>query len=391
MTFKKLMSRPPVGAIDAAVPKGNADETWIIFQTIRDAAPTLGLKPKVIQTLAAMISCLKPGRGTVCFASTRELMRRLAGVSERTIRRHVSDLVAIGILERRDSPNFKRYVSRGASPADTIAFGFDLKPMVESRDRWSHALNEHNRSMLERRHLITIVKDLISRLEGENVAPAALAEARLRVRRKLTADDLRDLRNSLNALTPVSAVRPAEDAATDKGKSALPCTEFKHVTKTMETDDPSEMSDTGGHNDRNHSKSKIEDKDKNSLNQHASPHRTELKSLLGKLAIACQDALDFAEKPPRTENDMIALGHMLAPMIGIKPALQEEARTSLGALPAAISVMLMVRIHGRVRNMEAYFRSLVSGRRRISFEPLTLLDRLAQRAGSPSVAQFAGE
>ncbi|WP_435171247.1 plasmid replication protein RepC [Falsirhodobacter sp. 1013] len=383
MTFKKLIQRSHPGANDVAVPKGNSDQTWAIYQMIRDAAPSLGLKPKVMQTLAAMISCLRQGRGTICFASTRELMRRLAGVSERTIRRHVMDLVEIGILKRRDSPNCKRYVSRGTSSGDSIAFGFDLQPMIDARDRWLGALELHNRNALECRHLATQIKDLLARLEKEDVDPGMLADARKCVRRKLPVDQLRELRDRLRAFLSKLIEKTIGDGASQRAPIPLPRPESQADIDLSGAEGPAKMAGSGGQNDRDHSRSKTEEIDKKGSNASSVWTQGEVATLLEKLSSACPDALCFAERPLRTESDIVLLGRQLAPMIGIRSALHDEASSNLGAIAAAVSVMVMVNMHGRIRNMEAYFRSLISGKRRESFDPFSLLDRFAT-ASKPS-------
>jgi len=383
MTFNKLIQRPYPGANDGTVPKGNSDETWAIYQMIRDAAPSLGLKPKVMQTLAAMISCLRRGRGTICFASTRELMRRLAGVSERTIRRHVLDLAEIGILERRDSPNCKRYVSRGTSSGDSIAFGFDLQPMIDARDRWLGVLELHNRNALECRHLVTRIKDLLARLEKEDADPDMLADARKYARRKLPVDQLRELRDRLQAVLSEHIEKAIGNGASELAPPPLPYHASPADINLPGAHVPAEMAGSGGQNGRNHSKSKTEEIDKKGTNASYVWTRGEIATLLGKLTSACPDTLCFAERPLRTELDIVLLGRQLAPMIGIRPALLDEASSNLGAVAAAVSVMVMVNMHGRIRNMEAYFRSLISGKRRGNFDPFTLLDRFAA-ASKPS-------
>ncbi|WP_410217071.1 helix-turn-helix domain-containing protein, partial [Paracoccus sp. (in: a-proteobacteria)] len=122
------------------MPNGTAEDVWSIYRTIRDAAPELRIKPKVIQTLAALISCLKPRRGMICFASNSELQRRLAGLSEKTIRRHIKELADAEIVRRQSSPNGKRYCTRDPESGAAEAYGIDLSPMVENAKRWQDAL-----------------------------------------------------------------------------------------------------------------------------------------------------------------------------------------------------------------------------------------------------------
>ena len=47
-----------------------------------------------------------------------------------TLRRLLAVLVEAGLIVRRDSPNGKRYARKGRGGEITLAFGFDLAPLV---------------------------------------------------------------------------------------------------------------------------------------------------------------------------------------------------------------------------------------------------------------------
>ena len=102
-------------------------ERHIVIETLRNAAPRLGLSASVIATLDAMLSCLAPKRNHhTVFASNATLTFRRNGISERTIRRHAATLQELGLLVRRDSPNRKRYTKHSRNEGKALRFGFDL-------------------------------------------------------------------------------------------------------------------------------------------------------------------------------------------------------------------------------------------------------------------------
>ena len=121
---------------DNAIP-----ERHIIINTLRNAAPMMGLKASVIATLDAMLSCLPPKRNHhTVFASNLTLTFRRNGISDRTIRRHAAVLQELGLLIRRDSPNKKRFSRHNSHEGKSLRFGFDLSPLFERlQDIATHA------------------------------------------------------------------------------------------------------------------------------------------------------------------------------------------------------------------------------------------------------------
>ena len=94
--------------------------------------------------------------------------------------------------------------------------------------------------------------------------------------------------------------------------------------------------------------------------------------------------MEFALEPVTTWDAADRHARLLAPMIGIDPTLLNQARERLGLRDAAITVLAMVQLQPRIRNMQAYFRSLVTGKRSVRFSPVALLNRLV--AGSSALS-----
>ncbi|MBZ4691246.1 MAG: plasmid replication protein RepC-5b [Cereibacter sp.] len=345
-----------------AVPGGGADPIWNIYRTLRDAASAFGLKPKVMQTLAALLSCLKPGKGTICFASNNELQRRLAGVSDKTIRRHIAELAAAGVLQRHDSPNGKRYSSRDPLSGEVEAYGIDLSPMIQKAPLWESALAELDIESGRIRHCRTKLLARLARIDAHGDIQIDTDAIRKILRRKsVTCQDIEGLLDA------------AEKALGSVEDSALPS------SKTAATADPSEqpqMSASGGQNDRDHSMSETEDKETDCSQANGATTSTTVGEVLGKLHRACNDAMQFALEPIGSWQGIHRHAKMLAPMIGIDQSLIEAARMRLGDDQAALSIIAMVQLQPRVRNMQAYFRSLITGRRSKGFNVARLLDKL---------------
>lgn len=108
---------------------------WKIFQAITEAKDKLGLPDRAIAVLHALLSfhqetTLTAGDPLIVFPSNEKLCSRAHGIAPATLRRHLAALVEAGIVIRRDSPNGKRYARRGMDGEVSLAFGFELTPLV---------------------------------------------------------------------------------------------------------------------------------------------------------------------------------------------------------------------------------------------------------------------
>ncbi|HRE22172.1 MAG TPA: plasmid replication protein RepC, partial [Rhabdaerophilum sp.] len=108
---------------------------WKVFQAITEAKDKLGLPDRAIAVLHALLSfhqetALTAGYPLIVFPSNEKLCSRAHGIAPATLRRHLAALVEAGIVIRRDSPNGKRYARRGMDGEVSLAFGFELTPLV---------------------------------------------------------------------------------------------------------------------------------------------------------------------------------------------------------------------------------------------------------------------
>lgn len=370
MTFQRAIPRAGGLAMSPAALAGRADETWVIFRVLRDAAPRLGIKPKVVQTLSALLSCLKPDRGMICFASNAELQRRLAGVSDKTIRRHLAELAEAGVIQRRSSPNGKRYSTRDPQSGAVEAYGIDLSPMIENRERWSNALAEAELDKAHMRHLRTKILARLAWIDdrGNDGIDTNVARKMLR-------------RTSLTPALLAGILAELDNRISEEDERHPPYPSDAPETKESQTDP---MTATAGQNDRHSLKSNTENHESD-LHEEAEKRDEDCEQgMLVKLQRACPSAMEFALEPVTTWDAADKHARMLAPMIGIDHALLTKARERLGLREAAITVLAMVQLQPRIRNMQAYFRSLVVGKRSVRFDPITLLDRLV--AGSSALS-----
>ncbi|WP_075293092.1 plasmid replication protein RepC [Pararhizobium arenae] len=116
--------------------RGKKVSKWKVFNDIGEAKDMLGLQDRSITLLQALLSFYPSDElsdedgGLVVFPSNNQLSLRAHGIAGTTLRRHLSALVDAGLIERRDSPNGKRYAHRGRGGEIEAAFGFSLAPLL---------------------------------------------------------------------------------------------------------------------------------------------------------------------------------------------------------------------------------------------------------------------
>ena len=335
----------------------DAPQRHVIIETLRTAAPLIGLGAPVLATLDAMLSCLPPKRNHhTVFASNATLTFRRNGISDRTLRRHAARLQEAGLLIRHDSPNGKRFSRHNAQDGKTLRFGFDLSPLFARLQEIAALAAE----ALQRQDEIAYLRCKIraaasSMLDIDPEHPQAL-EARRALRRNLTVVECQSL---------LSALDDSNVQAEDDGDMTL--------------GDTLRMTANDGQNVRHHHKSKKEniEKEAETEPQALQPSEAAPNLSIPELVTACPEAAQFSLRPITTASDVIAHARTLAPMMGIDNGTYQAAETKLGALGSALTIWALMQLHDRVRSMGAYFRTITTGTKSTDFNPVTLIKRLA--------------
>ena len=339
---------------DNAIP-----ERHIVIETIRKAAPLLGLKAQVIATLDAMLSCLPPRRNHhTVFASNATLTFRRNGISDRTIRRHAATLQEIGLLTRKDSANKKRFTRHNTAEGLSLRFGFDLTPLF---DRFHEIAALAAKAMQEREeiaYLRTKIRARANEMLQENADHAQATNALRILRRKLTLADCNTL---LQALAQCPTIK---DSAS--------------VDAAME---PAEMTANDGQNVRHHHKSNKEHIDEEQMQRGKQLTKIETDLTVSEVVAACPEAVQFSLTAIETETDVINHARALAPMIGIDERTYQTAQKHIGPMGAALTVWAIMQFHQKVKSVGAYFRALTSGSKSAAFDPAQLIKRLSNGRG----------
>ncbi|NSY14957.1 plasmid replication protein RepC [Agrobacterium vitis] len=121
-------------AIAASTP-GTRVEKWKVFRDVCESRERFGLQDRALAVLDALLTFypdaqLDAENGLVVFPSNAQLSVRAHGITESTLRRQLRALVDAGLIQRRDSPNGKRYAHRSRDGEIEQAYGFDLSPLL---------------------------------------------------------------------------------------------------------------------------------------------------------------------------------------------------------------------------------------------------------------------
>lgn len=331
-------------------------ERHIVIETLRNAAPRLGLSATVISTLDAMLSCLAPKRNHhTVFASNATLTFRRNGISDRTIRRHAAALQEAGLLARHDSPNRKRFTRHSAHESKVLRFGFDLTPLFSRL----HEIAALAAEVLREREQIAYLRAKI-RTAANNSLLANQDDA-------TALDTLRTLRRRLS-------IQDCERLLSEQTITCLAAEADADQTSPQSTS----LSGSDGHFVRHHHNSNKEDidKERKAGENEARLITQEQPITVPELLAACPEAAQYSLRKIETAHDVIAHARTLAPMIGISNESYEAAHERLGALGAAATVWAIMQFHGKIKVVGAYFRSITTGSKSAGFSPEKLVRRL---------------
>jgi replication initiation protein RepC len=128
-----------------------------VLAAFKGAAPHLGFSPRVIHAIDWLFSFTQPqdwteGSRPVVWPSA-ELQRGALGLEKTQVKTLNRQLVELGLVTMKDSPNGKRYGRRDKQGRLIEAYGFDLSPLF-TRMAEFQAIAEQGRALRERmRHL----------------------------------------------------------------------------------------------------------------------------------------------------------------------------------------------------------------------------------------------
>ena len=227
----RVIERP-----ETSVP-GRPVNKWELLRELSKAQAAFGVSERDLTVLQGLLSffpddALGGNAEMVVFPSNKAICERLNGMPCSTMRRHLARLVEAGLLQRRDSPNGKRYVRKHGE--DRVAFGFDLSPLYcqsEEIARAAEAVREAEERVRRLREVVSLMRrDLAALAEfGDEMQPGLGFWDQLRDRAALTA---RALRRKLS-IEDLAAYRADLEALLDQARNIIDGPE----TEEMNTND----------------------------------------------------------------------------------------------------------------------------------------------------------
>jgi len=133
--------------------KNNAVATKII-------TPTIGL------TLDAMIICMGPNPTSTIASAQVQYLADFRGVSERSIRAHIAELIRLGLARDRRLGGGHRRLTRKQDGSVLIAAGICLQPLLEKAASIRRSMQEHAKRSQKARQLRANISSLRNRIKA---------------------------------------------------------------------------------------------------------------------------------------------------------------------------------------------------------------------------------
>lgn len=362
----RVIERP-----EASVPARPVNK-WELLRELSKAQAAFGVSERDLTVLQGLLSffpddALGGNAEMVVFPSNKAICERLNGMPCSTMRRHLARLVETGLLQRRDSPNGKRYVRKHGE--DRVAFGFDLSPLYcqsEEIARAAEAVREAEERVRRLREVVSLMRrDLAALAEfGDEMQPGLGFWDQLRDKAALTA---RALRRKLS-IEDLAAYRADLEALLDQARNIIDGPE----TEEMNTNDA--QSERHHHNSNKESidfepaleKSKaaagVPDVDTNEpvadVDEQDTRHLPKIP--LHLVIAACPSLKTFYQGEIRHWHQLFDAACHVRPAMGISASAWEEAQRFMGPEQASIVVAAMLERFADIRSPGGYLRALTT-------------------------------
>jgi len=335
-------------------------DKWALFNDLRTARLRFGVADRDLVVLYALLTFL-PAKSLVAeadlvvFPSNAALSDRAHGMAESTLRRHLAVLVRAGLIWRQDSPNGKRYATRDRSGALNLAFGFDLRPLLNRAEEITRAAAE----AIEAADALRRAREaFVLRLRDATKLLAYGREAALPGDWDAIEARLLPLRAALRRRQCPDSLAGLLDAAGD----------ILRILGAMLSLSSEEMSGSAAHSGRHHTNSKPDSSDSEPCQELAkaaavapepqSDAPAEPLLPLYLVLKACPDIRLYARSNLTDWRDLIVAAAEVRGMMGISAAAWEEAQRLMSPATAAVAVCAMLQKVGSIHNPGGYLRAL---------------------------------
>ena len=362
----RVIERPEASVLDRPVNK------WELLRELSKAQAAFGVSERDLTVLQGLLSffpddALGGNAEMVVFPSNKAICERLNGMPCSTMRRHLARLVEAGLLQRRDSPNGKRYVRKHGE--ERVAFGFDLSPLYcqsEEIARAAEGVREAEERVRRLREVVSLMRrDLAALAEfGGEMQPGLGIWDQLRdkailiaraLRRKLSIEDLAVYRADLEAL--LDEARNIIDGSETEEMITNDARSERHhhnsIKESIDIEPALEKSEaTAGVPDV------IRDEPVADVDEQDTRHLPKIP--LHLVIAACPSLKTFYQGEIRHWHQLFDAACHVRPAMGISGSAWEEAQRFMGPEQASIVVSAMLERFEDIRSPGGYLRALTA-------------------------------
>jgi replication initiation protein RepC len=320
-------------------------DKWHVLDALTEARAALNLSHSDLAVLSALLS-FHPTREIahrptpIVFASNKALTGRLNGMPDSTMRRHLTRLLAAGIVSRQDSPNGKRYVRRSRDGQIAQAFGFDLTPLIRRAAEFeatAEQMRQQAADLNSLREKVSLMRRDLLVLGQEAVEWEELLEtARTGLRRRPQKAHLLALKAALqHALSIVD-----HQAGTAEMSSSARQNEQHYHRTNKDTSDLKEA------------------ENKTADPSEGLPKQQEVRVTLQQVIATCPTIQSYFPDKMRSWHELENNAVKIAPMIGIGHDVLIKLHAALGGTQAAIAILCVLERLATIANPAGYLRKL---------------------------------
>jgi replication initiation protein RepC len=357
--------------LTSARPPDKVVHKWQVFRAICTARPKLGVSERALAVLNALLSfhpetTLAGEEDLIVFPSNQQLCLRTHGMPASTLRRQIAVLVDAGLIVRRDSPNGKRYARKGRGGGITLAFGFDLAPLVvraNEFERLAEEIEAEARAVRLAKERITLCRRDIAKMittgieesvptERAGQGPASWQDVHV---------IFRGLVEGISRTARLEELEAAAEALSSLADDILNLLEVRVKTTSMSANES--QNERHKHNSNPNPPIELEPSLQEGRAARAEPNLPpsvlpDKTYPLGMVLSACPDIVDYAKGGIANWRDFLATTTVVRPMLGISPSAWEEAQTVMGDTQAAIVLACLLQRSSAIQSVGGYLREL---------------------------------
>ena len=377
------------GQLEVAESKPTARiEKWKVFRDVCEARERFGLQDRALAVLDALLTFypeaeLDAEQGLVVFPSNNQLSVRAHGITGTTLRRHLAALVEAGLIQRRDSPNGKRYAHRNRDGEIEQAYGFDLAPLVARAAEFA-----------------AVAQDIAAERIRFRRAKEALTICRRDVRKLIAAAieegapgdwlAVEGMRTVILGRLPRHPSRAQVEATLDEmellREEVLNILEIQIKTENTDGNDIQ-----NGCHIQNSKPESIYEFEPSSRNEQGETERLEpltgngrrakakgepIKSFpLGMVLRACPQIIDYGPNGGISHwRELMATAVLVRSMLGVSPSAYQDACDAMGPENAAVAIACILERSSFINSAGGYLRDLTrrSERGEFSLGPMLM-------------------